>query len=98
MVSNKRHQFQFWNVREDVDSESRAGLHHISKQIASLMVLRAAQIHGKWIDDRPPACPPEFLNELNAKMKLLAESFPNPVARYYHDGQRGPGRILEDGS
>jgi hypothetical protein len=41
-----RHQFQFWNLGEETDAESKAGLHHISKAIASLMVLRAAQIHG----------------------------------------------------
>lgn len=91
-----RHQFQFWNLGEEVDTESKAGLHHISKAIASLMVLRAAQIHGRWIDDRPPRAPADFLEGLNAKMKLLAEAFPDPVARYLADGQRGPGRIIKE--
>ncbi len=90
-----RHQFQFWNLGEEVDAESKAGLHHISKAIASLMVLRAAQIHGRWIDDRPPRAPAGFLDELNGKMKMLAEAFPDPVARYLADGKRGPGRIVE---
>jgi hypothetical protein len=91
-----RHQFQHWNLGEDIDAESGAGLHHISKAIASLMVLRAAQIHGNWIDDRPPPAPPEFLADLNAKMKLLGEAFPDPVARYLANGKRGPGRILKE--
>jgi len=92
-----RHQFQFWNLGEEADTESKAGLHHISKAIASLMVLRAAQIHGRWIDDRPPRAPAEFLDGLNTKMKLLAEAFPDPVARYLAEGKRGPGRIIKEG-
>ena len=91
-----RHQFQFWTLGEDIDAESGAGLHHISKAIASLMVIRAAQIHGNWIDDRPPPAPPGFLQSLNDKMKLLAAAFPDPVARYLANGKRGPGRILKE--
>ncbi|WP_316234948.1 MULTISPECIES: dATP/dGTP diphosphohydrolase domain-containing protein [unclassified Bradyrhizobium] len=91
-----RHQFQFWNIGEEDDSESKAGLHHLSKAIASLMVLRAAQIHGRWIDDRPPRAPAGFLDELNGKMRLLGEAFPKPVARYLEGGKRGPGRIVTD--
>lgn len=94
MDALNRHQFQFWNLGEEADAESKAGLHHISKAIASLMVLRAAQIHGRWIDDRPPRAPAGFLDELNGKMKLLAEAFPEPVARFLADGKRSPGRIL----
>jgi hypothetical protein len=30
-------------------------------------------------------------------MKLLAEAFPDPVARYLADGKRGPGRIIKEG-
>jgi hypothetical protein len=37
---------------EDIDDES--GLSHITKAIASLTVLRDAQIQGKCLDDRPP--------------------------------------------
>jgi hypothetical protein len=92
-----RHKFQFWNLGEENDAESKAGLHHISKAIASLMVLRAAQIHGGWIDDRPPRAPAAFLDELNGKMKLLAEAFPDPVARYLADSKRGHGRIIKEG-
>lgn len=38
---------------EDIDDESK--LSHITKAIASLTVLRDAQIQGKCVDDRPPA-------------------------------------------
>lgn len=89
-----RHLFQFWTLCEDFDAESGADLHHVTKAIASLTVLRAAQINGTWIDDRPPPAPADFLTTLNAKMVELANKFPNPVARYLANGKRGPGRIL----
>jgi hypothetical protein len=88
-----RHVFDFWTLGVDIDAESKVGLHHISKAIALLAVLRAAQIHGKWIDDRPPPAPADFLQSLNEKMKLLAATFPDPVARYLSNGKRGPGRL-----
>ncbi|WP_148287862.1 dATP/dGTP diphosphohydrolase domain-containing protein [Rhodopseudomonas sp. B29] len=91
-----RHVFQFWNLGEETDAESGAGLHHISKAIASLAVLRAAQIHGRYIDDRPPPAPAGFLADLNEKMKRLGETHADPVARYLAGGLRGPGRILPD--
>lgn len=90
----ERHIFQYHTLGQDTDSESGCELHHITKAIASLTVLRAAQINGTWIDDRPPPAPPGFLDGLNQKMKQLAEKFPNPVARYLANGKRGPGRIL----
>lgn len=91
----ERHIYQY--VYEgDLDEESKVGLHHISKAIASLVVLRAAQINGHWIDDRPPQAPKGWLASLNAKMIALSKAFPQPVARYLKEGKRGPGRILED--
>lgn len=47
----QRHLNQWW-LGEDVDLDS--GLHHISKAISSLMVLRACMLAGKFEDDRPP--------------------------------------------
>lgn len=41
-----------WMEGQDFDEN---GMHHIDKAIASLMVLRDAQINGNWIDDRPMA-------------------------------------------
>ncbi|NEW96660.1 dATP/dGTP diphosphohydrolase domain-containing protein [Rhodopseudomonas sp. BR0G17] len=91
-----RHLFQFWNLGEETDAESGADLHHVTKAIASLAVLRAAQIHGRWIDDRPPRAPAGFLADLNAKMGRLAAAHPEPVARYLAGGKRGAGRILPE--
>jgi hypothetical protein len=89
-----RHIYQF-KYEGDLDHESKVGLHHISKAIASLVVLRAAQINNHWVDDRPPRAPEGFLADCNAKMVELAKALPEPVARYLADGKRGPGRILE---
>ena len=47
----KGHIDQWWEG-EDIDDESK--LNHIIKAIASLVVLRDAMIHDKWLDDRPP--------------------------------------------
>lgn len=91
-----RHLAQFTNG-EDYDSDSGTSLSHITKAIASLTVLRAAMIHGTWVDDRPPPAPPAWLEQINSKMHELAERYPKPVGRYLADGKRGPGRILENG-
>lgn len=40
-----------WFLGEDIDPDS--GIHHITKAMTSLAVLRSAQMHGKCTDDRP---------------------------------------------
>lgn len=46
-----RHIFlQFWEG-EEIDPDS--GLHHVTKAIASLIVLRDSMLMENWIDDRP---------------------------------------------
>jgi hypothetical protein len=39
-----------WIAGEDVDPDS--GVHHVSKAIAGLLVVRDAMLHGTSIDDR----------------------------------------------
>ena len=67
-----RHLMSWWEG-EDLDPDS--GLSHISKCIASLVVLRDAMIMSKMTDDRPPAAPKEFMNNLNAAMKLVLKKY-----------------------
>jgi len=86
-----RHMAAFWEG-EDTDPES--GVSHVTKAICSLIVLRAAMIFGTWIDDRPPKTPAGHLDAMNVKVKALLEKYPEPVAAYWADGKRGPGRIL----
>lgn len=70
------HIMQYWEG-EDTDPDS--GLHHITKAIASLVVLRDAQINGMVTDDRPP--PPD-LDALRAGLQVvvddLFEHHPDP--------------------
>lgn len=45
-----RHLLAWWE-REDIDPDS--GVHHVTKAITSLMVLRDAIREKSWIDNRP---------------------------------------------
>jgi hypothetical protein len=47
-----RHLMCWWEG-EDIDPDS--GLSHVTKAIASLTVLRDAQMQGMWTNDRPPS-------------------------------------------
>lgn len=71
-----------WWEGEDFDPESKVGLHHVSKAIASLTVLRDAMIQGKFTDDRPPASPRDWMADLNKKAEALVAKFPEPVPPY----------------
>ena len=54
--STKRH-MDSWFLGEDLDPDSPDNVHHISKAITSLFVLRDAIIQGKFVDDRPKHAP-----------------------------------------
>jgi hypothetical protein len=69
-----RHLGSFWEG-EDVDPDS--GLSHITKAIASLVVLRDSMIQGNWIDDRPPPSPSGWLAELNKKAAAIVAKYPD---------------------
>lgn len=51
-----------WFEGEDIDPDS--GLSHLVKAMASLAVLRDAQIHGTALDDRPEPAPEGFMARL----------------------------------
>ena len=74
-----RHMPAWWEG-EDIDADS--GLSHVTKAIASLVVLRDAMIRGNWVDDRPPRTDPAVLQEINSKVKALLEKYPTPVEPY----------------
>lgn len=76
--ATKRH-LEAWWEGEDFDPDSKANLHHISKAIASLCVLRDAMIMNKFNDDRPPKAPKGWQEEINKSVKLLLAAFPEPV-------------------
>ncbi len=75
-----RHTAAWWEG-QDVDPAS--GLSHITKAIASLVVLRDSMLQGNWVDDRPPKVANEdWIEELNTKAKALLEKYPNPVQAF----------------
>lgn len=70
-----RHLARWWEG-EDIDPDSN--LPHITKAIASLIVLRDAQINGMEVDDRPPAMR-EWVTELNQKAQDLVDAVDEPL-------------------
>jgi hypothetical protein len=82
-----RHIFAFWEG-QDLDPDSKIGLHHLDKAIASLVVMRDAMILGKFNDDRPPKHDPKWIEDVNAKVKKLLEAFPHPVEPFTQLGDR----------
>jgi hypothetical protein len=73
-----RHLAQWWEG-EDIDADS--GIHHVSKAIACLMVLRDAQIRKMCQDDRPPSTV-EWLGELNEKAGAVIDKYPDAKTPY----------------
>lgn len=69
-----RHMSQWW---EGQDDDPDSGLSHITKAIASLCVLRDAQINNMWTDDRPPPIPEDFWKEINKKAAAVIEKYPD---------------------
>jgi hypothetical protein len=68
-----RHLSSAWEG-EDIDPDSQ--INHLSKAIATLTVLRDAQIRDKCVDDRPPGTL-GFVKALNAVSGELCERYPN---------------------
>ncbi len=69
------HITQWWEG-EDIDPDS--GLCHITKAIASLVVLRDAMMNEKFVDDRPPKCNlDEIRNNLQKAVEAVIDKYPN---------------------
>jgi len=78
-----RHLSAWWEG-EDLDPDS--GIHHISKAITSLVVLRDSMIRGNWVDDRPPKSDPKLVADMNEKVRALIAKYSDPVAPYTEVG------------
>lgn len=74
-----RHLSSWWEG-EDLDPDS--GIHHISKAITSLVVLRDSMIRGNWVDDRPPKSDPQLVADMNKRVRALLAKYPEPVEPY----------------
>ena len=74
------HLLDYWEG-QDIDPDS--DLHHITKAIASLYVLRDAQMRNMCEDDRPPKSDVEGdKTRSQAIVNKLFEKYPNPVPAY----------------
>jgi hypothetical protein len=74
-----RHLKAFWEG-QNLDPDSKIGLHHLEKLLASGAVLLDSIKRGNWIDDRPPAMDPKWIDEANTRAAALVEQYPNPPA------------------
>lgn len=71
-----RHMDAWWEG-EDLDPDS--GLSHVTKAIATLVVLRDAMIQDKFTDDRPPpAKDAGWMVKLNQLAAALIAKYPDP--------------------
>lgn len=68
-----RHLAAWWEG-EDIDAKS--DMHHVTKAIAGLIVLRDAMIQDKFIDDRPPRTKAGWLEALDKKMVEITNMYP----------------------
>ena len=75
-----RHIGAWWDEGQDIDPGS--GLHHVTKAIATLVVLRDAMIQGMVADDRPPSSKP-FIEKLNAKAADIVDCYAECSPKHY---------------
>lgn len=74
-----RHLADFW---EGVDTDPDSGLSHVTKAIASLVVLRDSMMQGNWTDDRPIRAAEGWVQEMNAKAAEIIDRYPDAKAPY----------------
>lgn len=66
-----------WFEGENVDPRSASGCSHLVAAMASLAVLRDAQLTGTMVDDRPPG-EAGFLEALAPAVAAIAAQYPDP--------------------
>ena len=81
----KGHIDQWWEG-EDIDKDSQ--LSHITKAVASLVVLRDAMIQDRWVDDRPPKTDLDKLRtDLQRAVDSIFERVPEAKDAYLEGDQ-----------
>lgn len=70
-----RHLIAWWEG-EDIDPDS--GISHISKAVATLMVLRDGQMRSMCEDDRPPRTP-DVIRQANVLSEKVVERYPTAL-------------------
>jgi len=81
-----RHIAKYWEG-EDIDPDS--GLSHITKAIASLVVLRDAMINNKLTDDRPPKVVAGFFANLDKLAAGVIEKYPDTKEPFTETSKNG---------
>lgn len=77
-----RHLDDWWEG-VDYDPNAQAKIHHISKAIAGLCVMRDSIMSGNWVDDRPPTiADPNWIEWFNQEAEKLINSCKNPKRPY----------------
>ena len=86
-----RHVRAYW-AGEDIDPKS--GMPHIIKAMATLVVLRCAQINGTVIDNRPPKIlnMAEFFEDLDAKAAELVARYGDLKPKHFTITEPGNGQ------
>ena len=74
-----RHMMSWWEG-EDADPDS--GVHHVTKAIAGLMVLRDAMMNDMVTDDRPPKVRTNWMEGAQFLVREILERHPNPLPPY----------------
>ena len=74
-----RHLMAWWEG-EDIDPDS--GISHITKAIASLVVLRDAMMQDMVTDDRAPSAAP-FMDDMNKKAAEIIDKHSDKCPRHY---------------
>lgn len=83
-----RHIMDWW---EGTDTDPHSGMHHITKAITTLVVLRDAMIQSKVVDDRPPPSA-EFYERLHKLTVEIKERYAHLNPKHYtiEDDLNGP--------
>jgi hypothetical protein len=92
MDATGRHLFDWW---EGQDIDPASGISHISKAIASLVVLRDSMMQGNWIDDRPPSVEPGWMDKLNEQTKAVLAKYPDPKPPYTNESLKAHAALEE---
>lgn len=69
-----RHLMDYW---EGTDVDPDSGISHISKAIATLVVLRDCEMNKMLVDDRPPKSSTDWMQELNGKAGAIIDKYPD---------------------
>ena len=83
-----RHLMAWW---EGQDLDPASGLHHVTKAITSLVVLRDAMLHGMCEDDRPPSRDVDFIEAMNKQAAAVIEKHKKVNPRHFTIKDKGRG-------